>query len=79
METAQQMYDRAFGPAREMRSGAYKLGVLHLLQSRVDGLALLPCPYDAGTAMADAYLSGQAEGGSLAEQLVTCVVDSPKS
>jgi hypothetical protein len=77
METAQQMYDRAFGPAREMRSGAYKLGVLHLLQSRVDGLALLPCPYDAGTAMADAYLSGQVEGSSLAEQHVTGIADPP--
>jgi hypothetical protein len=63
--TAQAVFDEAFWPGRPPRSEAYKLGVLHCLQVRIDGAVLCPCPYEHGTADADAYYAGIDEGRHL--------------
>jgi hypothetical protein len=63
--TAQAVFDLAFKPGREPRSDAYRQGVLHCLQVRVDGLAFAPCPYALGSSDSDAYHAGIAEGRAL--------------
>ncbi|MCY1165280.1 hypothetical protein D9M73_51830 [compost metagenome] len=65
-KTAQQIYDQAFAPGRSLRSEAYKRGVMDCLRVSVDGLLREECPYTIGTAEADAWFSGQAEGNALA-------------
>lgn len=63
--TAQQVFDKAFQPGRTPRSDAYKRGVLDCLRVRLDGLQHLICPYEEGTAEADAYFAGAEEGKAL--------------
>lgn len=60
--TAQQVFDKAFQPGRTPRSDAYKRGVFDCLRVRLDGLQRLTCPYEEGTAEADAYFAGADEG-----------------
>lgn len=65
--TAQTVFDKAFQPGREPRSEAYKQGVMWCLRARVDGVGHTnKCPYAVGTAEADAYFAGIAEGRELA-------------
>lgn len=64
--TAQQVFDRAFQPGRAPRSAAYKQGVLECLRVRLDGQQHAKCPYQEGTAEADAYFAGVSEGRELA-------------
>ena len=64
-KTAQQLFDASFGPGRTPRSDAYKQGVFACLQSGIDGLPRAECPYDFGTAEADAWCAGRAEGHAL--------------
>lgn len=66
MPLAQRVFDHAFGKARDARSEEYKLGVLNCLKVRLDGAKNITCPYPTGTAQADAYFSGVAEGRELA-------------
>ena len=65
--TAQTVFDRAFQPGREPRCQAYKQGVMHCLKARIDGVGYRDkCPYGAGTAEAEAWHAGIAEGRELA-------------
>ena len=65
IQTAQAIFDHAFGPSRDRRSEAYKQGVLSALRVRVDGAEFVPCPYTAGSAEFDAYFAGICEGRAL--------------
>jgi len=73
MATARELFDAAFTPdsTRTPRSNAYKAGVLAVLRRRVDrgpkGLDV--APYRRGSAEADAYWAGCAEGHQIADQL----------
>lgn len=63
---AQTVFDKAFQPGREPRSDAYKRGVMDCLRVRIDGVERgQKCPYAPGTAEADAYHAGVAEGREL--------------
>ena len=61
-KTAQEVFNEAFPPGRAPRSEAYKRGVLDCLRFRIDDVPEVKCPYDQGTAEADAYLAGVDEG-----------------
>lgn len=63
--TGTEIFNAAFFHGREPRSEPYRIGVLQALLVRVDGLQHKPCPYAAGTAEADAYHAGIAEGRAL--------------
>lgn len=54
----------AFERPRTPRSDEYKLGVLWLLNFRVDGIRQ-PCPFHPGTAEADAFFAGRDEGNEI--------------
>ena len=61
-KTAKQMFNAAFHPHRDARSSEYKAGALYILQLRCGEIAKQPQPYAPGTAQADAWYSGCAEG-----------------
>lgn len=66
--TAQAVFDKAFdkNTGRAPRSEAYKKGVIHCLQVRVNGQSSrVKCPYAVGTAECDAYFAGIEEGRAL--------------
>ena len=58
MKTAQQLFDQAFLEIRTARSPEYKAGVLAHLKYRMLETDECDCPYDAGTAAADAWQAG---------------------
>lgn len=64
------VFELAFPPTRMPRSRAYKAGVLDTLMKQLDSVPDLPMPYQMGSAECDAYLSGVAEGGKLAADLM---------
>lgn len=68
--TAQRVFDHVFRPetGRELKSTAYKEGVLALLKYRMDEADSLVCPYSVGTAEADAWWSGTDEGRAHARE-----------
>jgi hypothetical protein len=63
--TAQQVFDKAFHPARAPRSDAYKQGVMACLRVRLDGVQHAASPYTEGTPESDAYFAGVDEGRAL--------------
>lgn len=58
---AQELYAKAFTGPRDPRSDEYKAGVRAALLYRLDGREI-KCPYQMGTAQADAFYSGLDEG-----------------
>lgn len=63
--TVEKVFARAFDATRSPRSAEYKAGARAVLEYRIDGTALPPRPYAAGTAASDAYYAGVAEGHAL--------------
>jgi len=63
--TAQQLFAQAFQRPRDPRSPEYRAGVLAALRLRLRASAHAVCPYGLGTAQADAWFSGTAEGHTL--------------
>ncbi len=57
----QQLFSAAFDTPRDARSSEYKEGVRAVLTYRVKG-ERMRCPYQPGTAQADAYYAGVNEG-----------------
>ena len=57
---------KRFSPKFTRRSQPYRLGVRSILELRLCGIQLTTLPYVPGSAEADAYWSGQAEGKLLA-------------
>lgn len=70
--TAQEVFDDAFSSIqhRDPRSPEYKDGVLAALRFRFKETDGLKCPYEVGTAAADAFYSGTDEGLFLARSLL---------
>ena len=65
--TVQRLFNGAFAnDVRDPRSAAYKAGVLYILRRRVGGEDSETCPFDLGTAEADAWFAGSSEGHSIA-------------
>jgi len=64
--TAQQIFDAAFGANPESHSEEFWQGALWCLKTRVDGLPRRDCLFPRGTAAADAWFAGEAEGDALA-------------
>ena len=62
MSKATQLFDEAFGEPRDPRSPEYKRGVLAALKFRLGEKPAIRCPYQLGTAQADAFYSGTDEG-----------------
>ena len=62
--TADALFAEAFARPRDPRSGAYKAGVREALRYRATGRSQRS-PYTPGTAEADAYYAGCAEGHAL--------------
>lgn len=61
--TAQELYEAAFLLRRDPRSVEYRAGVYAALQLRIgEKTTTGPCPYAAGSASQDAWLSGLDEG-----------------
>jgi hypothetical protein len=67
------IFTRAFARSRTSRSEEYKRGVLHGLRMQVDGAEPVACPYNTGTAQADAYYAGREEARVLASWGVVAV------
>jgi hypothetical protein len=61
MSVAHDLYSKAFSVARDPRSQQYKAGLMAVLMYKAEGEPM-DCPYPKGTALADAWLSGTAEG-----------------
>lgn len=76
MSDAEKVFQEAFGKARDPRSSEYKLGVLVCLQVRLDGAVGVRCPYQQGTAEADAFWSGVEEGKALSPKSVQLPPDA---
>lgn len=62
MSKARELFEAAFSVPRDVRSPEYKAGVLDVLRFRLSETGSVRCPYQAGTAQADAYWSGCDEG-----------------
>lgn len=62
MSKAKELMDAAFSVAREPRSPEYKAGVLDVLMFRLGEAKTVKCPFEVGTASADAYFAGGIEG-----------------
>lgn len=75
MSAARRAFDAAFHEGRETRSEAYRAGVLHCLQTRLDGQPHVPCFYAPGSAERDAYYAGVDEGRALSP--VGCCRSAP--
>lgn len=68
MSLANKLFRAAFdeGKCRTPRSEPYKQGVLDVLRFRSgEDVTMQGCPYGLGTAQADAWFSGNAEGHSV--------------
>jgi hypothetical protein len=63
--SADETFRAAFDNARTPRSPEYKAGVLALLKHKLEGAAPPKCPYQVGTAQADAWFSGTEEGNAI--------------
>lgn len=61
----QALFTEAFRSPRSPRSEEYKAAVLALLRVKCGKAVDCPCPYEVGTASADAWFSGIAEGHSI--------------
>ena len=62
---AKLIFDDAFSKHRDPRSREYKAGVFDMLRRKFGEIPQCICPYDMGTAQADAWLSGTEEGRHL--------------
>lgn len=62
--TAQAIFDERFAVPRDPRSQAYKTGMLALLKYRMGEIerADFYCPFELGSAEADAWFAGGDEG-----------------
>ncbi len=60
--SAADLFAAIFHPHREPRSEAYRAGCLAALRYRLGEVEHIECPYPAGTAEADAFHAGTAEG-----------------
>lgn len=69
MTAAQEIFATAFAGPRDARSREYKSGVLAALQFRLGEVKKLRCPFDAGTAQADAWFAGTDEGHRRAREV----------
>jgi len=63
-----EIFDEAFHEARDPRSKEYRKGVLQTLEYCRGYRGALCCPYPLGTAQADAWFSGTAEGYALSAE-----------
>lgn len=68
MSKAQELYTAAFAGPRDSRSRAYCRGVMMALRYRTGESPRLRCPYELGTAEADAWFSGTQEGHAIANK-----------
>lgn len=66
--TVDGLMTKAFDKFRTPRSDAYKAGVRAILAMRIERKSV-EMPYDVGTADADAYFSGHAEGHAILDAL----------
>ncbi len=66
--SAADLFAAVFHPNREPRSEAYRAGCLAALRVRLGELARVRCPYRLGTAEADAFHAGVAEGHARARE-----------
>ena len=64
--TVDQLFNNAFPAGRPVRSEEYRQGVKDMLRLRLEGLELHQW-YKPGTAEADAWISGLAEGSAIWE------------
>ena len=64
MKTVDEILNEAFTPYRDPRSREYKEGVRRALDYVINGVIAV-CPYELGTAQADAYFSGFREGNHI--------------
>lgn len=69
MTTARDVFTRAFEGPRDARSREYRAGVLAALQFRFGEAKGLRCPFEVGTAQADAWFAGTDEGHRLARDV----------
>lgn len=65
MGRANEIFTAAFDKPRDKRSNEYKLGASDTLKFRCGEIHSVRCPYEIGTAQADAYFAGCAEGHQL--------------
>lgn len=67
MSKATEIFNQAFAlePTRDKRSHEYMEGVLYILQIQLGEIEKKVCPYNIGTAQADAWFSGTDEGHRL--------------
>lgn len=76
--TAQAIFDEAFPVWRPKRSDAYRKGVFLHLRYRMLETVQYTCPYEPGSAEADAFWSGVSEGWNLlAKYKADCRGDGP--
>ncbi|RYF46729.1 MAG: hypothetical protein EOO38_13550 [Cytophagaceae bacterium] len=59
-----QLMEAAFNKPRDPRSDAYRLGVTEILKCRTMSVKY-QCPYELGTAEADAFFSGNDEDNAI--------------
>lgn len=63
--SAQALFTEAFRSPRSPRSEEYKAAVLAMLRVKCGEAIDCPCPYQVGTAAADAWFSGINEGHTI--------------
>ncbi|ADH86723.1 hypothetical protein [Desulfurivibrio alkaliphilus] len=63
---SQEIFQKTFGTPRDPRSPEYRAGVLAALRFRFGEATTIATPHQAGTAQADAFFAGLAEGHALA-------------
>ena len=69
MSRAEDIFEKAFSVPRDPRSAEYKSGVLAILFFRLgDRKDRVRCPYEIGTASADAWCAGCDYGHRLARE-----------
>lgn len=69
MSVAQKIFDEAFSKPRDLRSDAYRDGVLRTLQFRLREIhSISSKQYTLGTAECDAFFAGTDEGHRLATE-----------
>lgn len=69
MATAEQILEDLFSSPRDPRSSEYRDGLLTELKFRLEGEGYPACPFELGTAQADAWFSGRDEGSMVASQI----------
>jgi hypothetical protein len=62
---ASDLFEKAFSQIRDPRSEAYKRGVLHALQFRLEQISFPEHPFLPGSAESDAYSAGIDEGHAI--------------